>query len=98
VRGGGDAIARHLGIGGIDYCFDAFAIAEPATSAAQTTHVTSNPYYRNKRNVWIVPIESFHGAHFATFPPKLIIPCILAGCPEGSERSRADHCDDLDRP
>lgn len=38
---------------------------------------------RNKRSVWTVATHSFAGAHFATFPPKLIEPCILAGCPEG---------------
>lgn len=38
---------------------------------------------RNKRSVWTVPTFSFKGAHFATFPPDLIKPCILAGCPGG---------------
>jgi DNA modification methylase len=38
---------------------------------------------RNKRDVWTVPTRAFKGAHFATFPPDLIEPCILAGCPEG---------------
>lgn len=38
---------------------------------------------RNKRSVWTVPTHGFPGAHFATFPPKLIEPCILAGCPAG---------------
>jgi len=38
---------------------------------------------RNKRTVWTVATQPFLGAHFATFPPKLIEPCILAGCPEG---------------
>jgi DNA modification methylase len=38
---------------------------------------------RNKRSVWTVATQPFPGAHFATFPPKLIEPCILAGCPEG---------------
>jgi len=38
---------------------------------------------RNKRSVWTVTTKPFKGAHFATFPPKLIEPCILAGCPEG---------------
>jgi hypothetical protein len=37
---------------------------------------------RNKRSVWTVATQPFPGAHFATFPPKLIEPCILAGCPE----------------
>jgi DNA modification methylase len=38
---------------------------------------------RNRRSVWTVPTHAFPGAHFATFPPKLIEPCILAGCPLG---------------
>lgn len=38
---------------------------------------------RNKRDVWNVATKPFHGAHFATFPPKLIEPCILAGSREG---------------
>lgn len=38
---------------------------------------------RNKRNVWIVTTKPFKGAHFATFPPDLIEPCILAGCRKG---------------
>jgi DNA modification methylase len=37
----------------------------------------------NKRSVWIVPTQPFSEAHFATFPPALIEPCILAGCPKG---------------
>lgn len=36
---------------------------------------------RNKRSVWTVATQGYSGAHFATFPPKLIEPCILAGCP-----------------
>ena len=38
---------------------------------------------RNKRSVWTVATAQFKEAHFATFPPNLITPCILAGCPEG---------------
>ena len=38
---------------------------------------------RNKRSVWTVATKPFKGAHFATFPPDLIEPCVLAGCPEG---------------
>ena len=36
---------------------------------------------RNKRDVWNVPLRSYKGAHFAVYPPKLIEPCVLAGCP-----------------
>jgi DNA modification methylase len=38
---------------------------------------------RNRRSVWTVATQPYPGAHFATFPPALIEPCILAGCPRG---------------
>lgn len=38
---------------------------------------------RNKRSVWTVATSPFKGAHFATFPPALIEPCVLAGSPPG---------------
>ena len=38
---------------------------------------------RNKRSVWTVTSKPFSGAHFATFPPDLIEPCILAGSKTG---------------
>ena len=42
-----------------------------------------NPLGRNKRTVWTVATKPYSEAHFATFPPALIEPCIRAGCPEG---------------
>jgi DNA modification methylase len=38
---------------------------------------------RNKRSVWNIATQPFKEAHFATFPPALVEPCILAGCPQG---------------
>ena len=38
---------------------------------------------RNKRSVWTIATQAMKEAHFATFPEKLVEPCILAGCPEG---------------
>ena len=38
---------------------------------------------RNKRTVWSLASSSYHGAHFATYPFKLIESPIKAGCPEG---------------
>lgn len=38
---------------------------------------------RNKRSVWEIGTEAFPEAHFATFPTKLVEPCILAGSPVG---------------
>ncbi|MFX4303023.1 DNA-methyltransferase [Alicyclobacillus tolerans] len=37
---------------------------------------------RNKRDVWTIPTSPYPGAHFATFPPALVEPCIVAGAPE----------------
>ncbi len=36
-----------------------------------------------KRSVWTVTTKPYKEAHFATYPPDLIEPCILAGCPKG---------------
>jgi DNA modification methylase len=48
-----------------------------------------NPAGRNKRTVWTVATQPYSGAHFATFPPKLITPCIMAGT---SERGCCSGC------
>lgn len=78
------------------YYYDSAAIKEPASYAGQDRGGSQNRYEqnsagmdnkqydtRNKRSVWTVPVKPYKGAHFATFPPELIEPCILAGCPEG---------------
>jgi len=38
---------------------------------------------KNKRSVWSVTKKPYKGAHFATFPPELIEPCVKAGSQEG---------------
>lgn len=38
---------------------------------------------KNKRDVWEVTTSGYGGNHFAVFPPKLILPCIMAGSKEG---------------
>lgn len=43
----------------------------------------SSDFKRNKRDVWFINTKPYRGAHFAVFPPELVEPCILAGCPEG---------------
>jgi len=52
------------------YYFDSEAMQEPTNTPNQT---------RNRRSVWTVATHPFKGAHFATFPPNLIEPCLLAG-------------------
>ena len=49
----------------------------------EATHVMQTGMTRNKRSVWEVASQPFAEAHFATFPPDLIEPCIKAGCPKG---------------
>ena len=46
------------------------------------------PEKRNKRSVWEIATQPYTEAHFATFPEKLIEPCILAG----SRGARLDLC------
>lgn len=81
------------------YFFDADAVKEPAVCdrmrgpAEHADKKSTNGNgglsrrepqpFRNRRSVWTVTTQSFKGAHFATFPPDLIEPCILAGCPAG---------------
>ncbi|MHC1728305.1 MAG: site-specific DNA-methyltransferase [Syntrophobacteraceae bacterium] len=55
------------------YFYNHEAVQEPSTNGTR----------RNRRTVWDINTESFPEAHFATFPPKLIEPCILAGSQEG---------------
>jgi site-specific DNA-methyltransferase (adenine-specific) len=53
------------------------------TGLLQRYHNGNAPTHRNRRSVWTVTTKPFKGAHFATFPPDLIEPCVLAGCPAG---------------
>lgn len=45
--------------------------------------ITRTVERRNRRTVWKIATAPYKGAHFATFPPKLIEPCILAGSRPG---------------
>jgi len=56
------------------YLYDHEAVMEPTDDRSG---------WRNKRSVWNVNTEPFKDAHFATFPPKLIEPCILASTRPG---------------
>lgn len=40
------------------------------------------PQFRNKRDIWTINTTSFRGNHYATFPPKLVEICMIAGCPK----------------
>lgn len=46
---------------------------------AANLHVIGAREMRNRRDVWTIATQPFHGAHFATMPEKLVEPCVLAG-------------------
>mgnify|MGYP001266386682 FL=1 len=48
-----------------------------------TSKMEDGSYGRNRRDVWTIATKPYKGAHFATFPPELVRPCILAGCKKG---------------
>ncbi len=54
-----------------------------------TNNAFANPAGRNIRNVWTIATAPFSQAHFATFPPALVEPCIKAGT---SERGCCPEC------
>jgi len=61
--------------------YDASATEEHRTKAG-LLKVANVPWLtRNRRSVWSVASRPYKGAHFATYPPDLIRPCILAGAP-----------------
>ena len=52
-----------------------------ATKSGNVYPIPGPDARRNKRSVWTVTTKPYREAHFATFPPDLIQPCIRAGCP-----------------
>jgi DNA modification methylase len=57
----------------------------PSFSAAITGLVAT----RNQRSVWRVPIQPYHGQHYASYPPRLVEPCILASAAAVSSSTRS---------
>ena len=53
--------------------------AGPANRVGRDMSTVGIGETRNRRSVWTVATRPYKGAHFATFPPELITPCVLAG-------------------
>lgn len=69
---------------GLAYLGGAFNNSIPDAEFGDGNRVNGDaPHGRNRRSVWTVTTQHYREAHFATFPPKLIEPCIKAGCPMG---------------
>lgn len=64
------------------YYFDHEAIKEPAIKFLGTPKEKPKAK-RSKRDVWIINIQPYREAHFATMPEALVEPCVLAGSKEG---------------
>lgn len=66
-----------------DYAFGGDGYKSPTKNPAARPDgvIKQNPAGRNKRTVWTIPTKPYPEAHFAAFPPALVEPCILAGCP-----------------
>ena len=54
----------------------------PEDAARQNMDARAETVSANLRNVWTIPTAGFRDAHFATFPPALVEPCIKAGTSE----------------
>jgi len=67
---GGKKFTSDMGGGGTTFVGHSGYTKADGTSSLKAT--------RNKRSVWTVTTKPYKGAHFATFPPDLITPCILA--------------------
>lgn len=61
------------------------AVPSPRHDHLETNHVNLDEAgrdgFRNKRSVWTIATQPYTEAHYATYPPELIRPCIRAGCP-----------------
>ena len=62
---------------------EGYGMSHTSTTPGLYGKKLTHPMGRNRRSVWTVATQPYAGAHFATFPPALIEPCILAGCPVG---------------
>jgi DNA modification methylase len=51
--------------------------------ASDTHHDDFEKTGRNLRDVWHIATQPYPEAHFATYPEKLIEPCVKAGCDRG---------------
>ena len=69
--------------------FDKGKTAEHQLGRASSAPRQDNPAARNRRSVWEIATQPYPKAHFATFPEKLVEPCILAGT---SERGCCPEC------
>ncbi len=60
-----------------------FSLSEHYFYDYDAARVHTNGNWRNRRTVWSICTQPFPDAHFATFPPELVEPCIKTGSRDG---------------
>jgi DNA modification methylase len=96
-------------MGKIRPSLDVHYVADPerGRTKAGLSNQNGGRFTRNRRSVWTIATEPYPEAHFATFPEKLVEPCILAGtsergacptCGAGWQRDQVRQSDGSERP
>ena len=68
---------------GIRFGGNKYGDSDDPKHATKSGNIFEGSVTRNKRDVWTVSPSRYKEAHFATYPPELISPCILAGSKQG---------------
>jgi len=78
-----EPVVTETGGKGIRFGGNKYGDSDDPKHATKSGNVYEGSETRNKRDVWTVATRSYKEAHFATYPPELILPCIKAGSREG---------------
>jgi DNA modification methylase len=84
VKEGADTAPHAAGyVSGAEYAVGPMSRNGHSQREGDQTRVWAADGRRNRRSVWTIATQPYSEAHFATYPEKLVEPCVLAGCPEG---------------
>jgi len=78
-KGIAEPVSRDINEGQYKFGGDKYGDSDDPKHATKSGNIYQQPSTRNKRDVWTVAPSRYKEAHFATYPPELILPCVLAG-------------------
>ena len=78
-----EPVVTATGGNGVKFGGNKYGDSDDPKHATKSGNIFGGADMRNKRDIWTVSVASYSEAHFATYPPDLIRPCILAGTKEG---------------
>ena len=78
-----EPVATETGGANIRFGGNKYGDSDDPKHATKSGNIYQGSETRNKRDVWTVATKPYAEAHFATYPPELITPCILAGSKVG---------------